>query len=98
METETISDILSSIDFAIVEIVRSLSIRILEHIHNRLLEFQQTEYIENSVALLKILNQINCIIDNCSRYEDGESFYNEHIELRRLIIDYLIESNTKVDE
>ena len=63
METKTISDCLSSIDFAMVENVRLISIENLEDIHNRLLENRMSEYIQNSVALLKILKQINCIVD-----------------------------------
>ena len=35
METKTISDCLGSIDFAIVENIRLLSIKNLEDIHNR---------------------------------------------------------------
>ena len=95
METKTISDCLSTIDFAIVENVRLLGIKNLEDIHNHLLEFRQTEYIENSVALLKVLKHINCIKDNFSSYEDDESFYNEYVELRKLIVNWLIECNTK---
>ena len=49
----------------------------------------------NSVALLKILKQINCVRDNYSSDEDDEGIYNECMELRRLIIDWLIECNTK---
>ena len=97
METRTLSDCLSSIDFAIVENVRLVGIKKLEVIHNHLLEFRQSKCIENRVALLKILKQINCIIDNYSSYEDDESIYNEYIKLRRLIIDWLIECNTKAE-
>ena len=52
---------------------------------------------ENSIALLNILKQKNCIKDNYSSYEDDESFYIEYIELRRLIIDWLIECNIKAE-
>ena len=82
MEPKTISDCLSSIDFAIVENVKLLSIKSLKDIHNHLLNFRRTGYIENVIALLRILKQINCIIDNFSSYEDDESFYNEYVELR----------------
>ena len=69
METRTISDCLSSIDFAIVENVSLVGIKKLEDIHNQLLEFRQSKYIEKRVALLKILKQINCIIDNFSSFQ-----------------------------
>ena len=97
METKTISDCLSSIDFAIVENVSLLSIKKLEYIHNRFLEFRGTEYIEKRIALLNILKQINCIIDNYSSYEGDENFYNEYVELRKLIIDWVIDCNTKTE-
>ena len=51
---KTISNCLSMIDFTIVENVRLLGTKILEDTHNRLLEFRQSEYIENNNALLKV--------------------------------------------
>ena len=95
MELKTISDCLSAIDFAIVENVRLLGLKNLECIHNHLLEIRQSDYIENSIALSKVLKQINCILDKYSSYEDDESIYNEYVELRKLIVDSLIEGNTK---
>ena len=56
MELKTISDCLSAIDFAIVENVRLLSIKNLEDIHNRPLDFRQSEYIEKKT----IFNSIKC--------------------------------------
>ena len=88
---------MSSIDFAIVESVKLLSIKSLEDIHNHLLNFRQNGYIENNIALFNVLKHINCIIDNYSSYEDDDSFYNEYVELRKLIIDWLIECNTKAE-
>ena len=95
MELKTISDCLSATDFAIVENIRLFGIKHLEDIHNRFLEFRQTEYIENSVALLKILKQINCIVDNYSSHEGDENIFNEYVEMRKLIVDWLIECNTE---
>ena len=86
---------MNAIDFAIVENIRLISIKYLEDIHNRLSEHQKNEYIEKRVALLKVLKQITCIIDNYSSYEDDESLCNEYLELRKLIVDWLIECNTK---
>ena len=96
METKTISDCLSAIDFAIVENVRLLSIKYLEDIHNRLLECRESEYIENRNALINVLKQINCMIDCYKSYEDDEEFYNEYVELRKLIVVWLIERNNKL--
>ena len=97
MEPKTISDCLRSNDFAIVENVRLLSIKSLEDIRNYLLKFPQTGYIESNIALFNVLKQINCLIDNFSSYEDDESFYNEYVELRKIIIDWVIECNTKAE-
>ena len=49
METKSISNCLNAIDFVIVENVRLISIKYLEDIHNRLLEFRQSEYIEKEL-------------------------------------------------
>ena len=46
------------------------------------LDFRQSEYIENRIALLKVLKQIN-----------NYSFYDEYIELRKLIINWLVIKN-----
>ena len=97
MEIKTISDCLGEIDFAIVENVRLLGIEKLEEIHNHLLEFGKDNYIENRFALLKVLKHINCIIDNYSSYEDNECIYNEYVELRKLIIEWLVECNIKTE-
>ena len=95
MEIKTISDCLSEIDFAIVENVRLLGIEKLEDIHNHLLEFGKNNYIEDIIALLKILKHINCIIDIYSSYEDNESIYNEYVELLKLIVEWIIECDIK---
>ena len=36
-------------------------------------------------------------MDNYSSYEDDDSFYNEYVELRKLIIIWVIECNTKAE-
>ena len=95
MEIKTVSDCLSGIDFAIVENVRLLGIEKLEDIHNHLLEFGKNNYIEDRIALLKNLKHINCIIDNYSSYEDNERIYNEYVELRKLIVEWIIECDIK---
>ena len=95
MEIKTISDCLSGIDFAIVENVRLLRIERLEDIHNHILQFGKNNYIEDRIALLKVLKHINCIIDNYSSYEDIESIYNEYVELRKLVVEWVIECNIK---
>ena len=49
------------------------------------LEFRQSEYIENRIALLKVLKQIN-----------NYSSYDEYIELRKLFINWLVIKNNCV--
>ena len=49
------------------------------------LEFRQNEYIENRIALLKFLKQKN-----------NYSSYDEYIELRKLIINWLVIKNNCV--
>ena len=61
----------------------------LEDIHNHLLEFGKNIYVEDRIALLKVLKHINCIIDNYSSYEDNESIYNKYVELRKLIVEWI---------
>ena len=97
METKTISGCLGTIDFAIVEIVRLISIKDLENIHNSLLQNGTSDYIENGITLLKVLKHINCILDNYSSYEDNESLYIEYVELRRLMVNSLVQCNTKAE-
>ena len=74
MELKTISGCFNMIDHAMTENVRCAGIESLEDIHNRLLEIGISDYIKNRVALLKVLSQINCIIDNYYAYEDEQSF------------------------
>ena len=95
MEPKTISDCLSSIDNALVQNVKLLSIKSLEDIHNHFLKFRRTGYIENIIALLNILKQINCIKVKFSSYEDDESFYIEYVELRKMIFDWVCECDKK---
>ena len=52
---------------------------------------------ENIIALINVLKQINCITDSYSFFEDDDSFYNEYVELRKLIVDWGIECNTKAE-
>ena len=97
MEPKSIYDCSNAIDFAIVENVRLLTIKNLEDIHNHSLQFRHTGYIENNNSLIKVLEQINSIINNYSTYKDDHSFCNEYLELRKLIIDWRIEYNTKAE-
>ena len=94
----TIPDCLNIIDFAMVENGRCVIIGKLEDIHNRLVEIGMTRYIENRLALSKVLNHKTCIIDNYYTYENEESVRNEYIVLRKLIIDCLTERTENGDD
>ena len=97
MEMRTIAAYLNSFDLAMIEKVRSINIKYLEEFHHQFLERRQNEQIKSRNALLKILGQINHMIDNYRYYENDKEFYNEYVELRKYIIDCLIESNNLSD-
>ena len=67
----------------------------LEDIHNRCLEIGMNDYIEERIELEKVLKHIICIIDNYPCYEDHEILYNEYSELRKILVNWLIERNIK---
>ena len=98
METKTISVCLNTIDFGIVENLILISLEYLEDIHNRLLECGEIGYMEVRVSLLKVLKHINYIIGNFSSYQDNECLYNEYVELRKLIVEWVIEYNTEAGD
>ena len=92
---KSVSDCLKIIDDAIVENIGIfIGISILENIHKYLLEKGQTELIEDRIALSNVLSQINSILENHYQFLE-EDIKNENIQLRKLILDWLEECNTK---
>ena len=92
MEVKSVSDCLNIIDLAIVENIIGSSD--LEDIHKNLLEKGQSEFIEDRVAPSKVLSQLNSMIENCYQFPE-EDIKNEYVQLRKLILVWVIECNTK---
>ena len=86
------TDCLNLIDTSIVKTPYFVSIEKLEEIHNFLINMSDMKFIENMIAILKVLKYINYMIDE---YESlGDENYKA---LRKLIIDIMIEINNKGD-
>ena len=65
MEVNSISDCLNLLDDALVENSgRYIGISKLENFHKHLLEIEQSDFIENRVALSTVLSQINATTEN----------------------------------
>ena len=93
MEVKSVSDCLNIIDQAtIVENIIGSSD--LEDIHKYLLEKGQSNFIEDRVALSKVLSQIKSMIENYYQFPE-EDIKNEYVQLRKLLIVWLMECNTK---
>ena len=91
---KSVSDCLNIIDYAIVENIIGSSD--LENIHKYLLEKGESDFIEDRLALSKVLSQINSMIENVYQFPE-EEIKIENVQLRKLIIVWLIECNTKAD-
>ena len=94
MEVKSVSDCLNIIDFAIVEniIVNSD----LEDIHKYLLEKEESEFIEDRVVLPQVFSQITSMIENSYQFPE-EDLKIEYVQLRKLILVWLKERNTKLE-
>ena len=94
MEVKSVSDCLNIIDIAIDENIFGNSD--LENIHKYLLEKKESDFIEDRVDLSKVFSQINFMIENCYQFPE-EDIKNEYGPLRKLILVWLIECNTKLE-
>ena len=92
MEVKSDTDCLTIIDFAIVENIIFNSH--LEDIHEYLLEKEESEIIEDRVALPKVISQTKFMIGNYYQFPE-EDIKNEYVQLRKLILVWLEECNTK---
>ena len=87
-----VTDCLNLIDTSIVKTPYFVTLEKLEEIHNFLINMSDMKFIENMIAILKVLKYINYMIDE---YESlGDENYKA---LRKLIIDIMIEINNKGD-
>ena len=88
----TITDCLNIIDKSIVQTTYFVSIEKLEEIHNVLINMSELKFIENMIVISTVLKYINSMIDE---YESLN--VEKYKELRKLVIDNMIEINTKGD-
>ena len=96
MEMKSVGDCLNLIGDAIVEkIGKCIGISNLENIHNYLLEIGQSVFIKDRVALSIVLSKINSTIENHYQTIVEEDIKNEYIQLRKLILVWLIECSTE---
>ena len=92
---KSVSDCLNIIVDAIVEnIGKSIGISILENIREYLLEKGRSDFIEDRVALSNVFCQINSIIEIHYQFAD-EDMKSKYIQLRKLILAWLIECRTE---
>ena len=95
MEVKSIKDCVNIFDDVIVEnIGKYIGISNLENVHVYKLEKRQSDFIEDRIALSNVLSQINCIIENHYQFAE-EDIKSEYIELRELILFWLIECCTE---
>ena len=88
----TVTDCLNVIDMSIVETTYFVSIDKLEEIHNFLINMSEMKCKENMIVISTVLKYINSMIDDYQSL-DGEKYR----EIPKLIIDIMIEINTKGD-
>ena len=88
----TVTDCLNIIDMSIVQTTYFISIEKLEEIHNFLINMSEMNFIENMVVISTVLKYINSMIDEYQSLN-----VEKYRELRKLIIDIMIEINTKGD-
>ena len=92
MEVKSVSDCLNIIDFAMVE--NTIGNSDLENIQIYLLEKRQSDFIEDRVALSKVLSQKYSMIENYYQFPE-EDIKSEYGQLRKLILVWLMECKTK---
>ena len=88
----SVTDCLNLIDTSIVKTPYFVSIEKLEEIQNFLINMSDMKFIENMIAILKVLKNINYMIDEYESLSD-----EKYKALRKLIIDIMIEINNKGD-
>ena len=88
----TVTDCLNIIDMSIVQTTYFISIEKLEEIHNFLKNMSEMKFIENMIVISTVLKYINSMIDEYQSLN-----VEKYRELRKLVIDILIEINTKGD-
>ena len=94
MEMKSVSDCLNKIDEALAKnIGKYIGISDLENFFKFLLKRIPSDFIENRVALSNVLSQIRSIVENYYQVVE-EDIRGEYIQLRKLILVWLLESST----
>ena len=88
----TVTDCLNIIDMSIVQTTYFISIEKLEEIHNFLINMSEMKFLENIIVISTVLKYINSMIDEYQSLD-----VEKYRKLRKLIIDVMIEINTKGD-
>ena len=88
----TVTDCLNIINMNIVQTTYFISIEKLEEIHNFLINMSEMKFIENIIVISTVLKYINSMIDEYQSLD-----VEKYRELRKLIVDVMIEINTKGD-
>ena len=88
----SVTDCLNLTDTSIVQTPYFIGIEQLEEIHNFLINMYEKKFIENMIVILKVLKYINYMIDEYKSLD-----VEKYREVRRLIIDIMIEINNKGD-
>ena len=84
------TDCLNVVDMAIIQTTYFVSIEKLEEIHNFFINMFEMKFIENVIVVSTVLKYINSMIDEYQSLD-----VEKYSELRKLIIDIMIEINTK---
>ena len=98
MEMKSVSDCLSTIDDVIVEnFGKTIGISNFEDIHKYLLENGQSDFIEDRVSLSNVISEISSSKENYYQFAE-EDTKSEYMQLRKLIVVWLIECATEPTE
>ena len=92
IKINTLTDCLNIIDMSIVQTTYFISIEKLEEIHSFLINMSEMKFIENMIVISTVLKYINSLIDE---YQSLNA--EKYRELRKLIIDLMIEISTTGD-
>ena len=86
----TVTDCLNIIDMSIIQTTYFVSVDKLEEIHNFLINMSEIKFIENMIVISTVLKYINSMIDEYQSLN-----VEKYRKLRKLVIDIMIEFNTK---
>ena len=91
-QINSVTDCLNSIDSCMIHTKYFINIEQLEAIHNFLINMTEIKFIENMIVIKNVLKYITYMIDEYKSLDD-----ENYRELRKLIIDIMIEINTEGD-